>query len=209
MHKFPIDLVQFSDLKQISLRAAELGIPAIIVAQTFASSEKISELRGKSEGLETDFRFCHVLQATDASEFNKFRAKADLLCVRGGSVPSNKFGVTHRDSAFLLEPCTFGQNAFDASTARTALENKKPVAFTFSQFLEARPLQQSFLFSNAFLASKLIRHYSAEAVFFSGAKTVSEMRSPKNLCAFAQLLGFDELQAVRACIESPKSLISR
>ena len=207
--KRAVDLVQFSDLKEISLRASELGIPTVIVAQAFASAEKIGGLREKSEGLETEFKFCHVFQGTDANEFNKFRGKADLLCVRGGSVPANKFGVTHRDSAFLLEPCTFGQNAFDAGTARTSAKNKKPIAFTFSQFLEARPLQQSFLFQNAFLASKLIRHYRAEAVFFSGARTVSEMRSPKNLCAFAQLLGFDELQARKACLESPKEIFGR
>ncbi|MFA4907428.1 MAG: RNase P subunit p30 family protein [archaeon] len=209
MRKFPADLVQFADLKEISLRAQELGIPAIIIAQNFASAEKISELRKKGEGLETEFKFCHVLQGTDANEFNKFGGKVDLLCVRGGSVPANKFGVTHRDSAFLLEPCTFGQNAFDASTARTAVENKKPVAFTFSQFLEARPLQQAFLFQNALLALKLVRHYRAEALFFSGARTVSEMRSSKNLCAFAQLLGFDELQARKACVESPKEIFGR
>lgn len=202
-----VDLVQFSDLKEISESAKGLGIGTIILALQFKNPPEISALKSQAQSLETKFLFCHVASGNDANEMNKFKGKADLVCVRGGTIPANKFGVTHKHSDFLLEPCTFGQNAFDAGTAQTAFENKKPVAFTFSQFLEARQLQQSFLFANSLLASKLCRKFNCQALLFSGARSPEEMRSPRNLSSFAELLGFPPLQARQMCIEGPKTLL--
>lgn len=196
-----IDLVFFNEklfeLKKIAEIEGKLGNGTTILAKNFSSEKELSELKEKIKKIEYDFRLCHLMLSPEPRELNKFRGKTEFIAVLGGNVTLNKFAVSTKGIDFLLQPCNEGPLTFDTAIAQTAVDNRIPIAFCFSQFLESEGAKRSSLFRNYFFTAKLLQKFKLNCLVFSGAKYCEQTRSIKNLSCFLVLLGFTKEQAER------------
>ena len=192
-----IDLVFFGDLEELKKYGEKLGIDSYIIAENFKDEKELLELKDKIKKEKLNFKICKILEKPDSRELNFFKGKADFIAVRGSSVALNNFAVSNRGIDFLLQPVGSGKLEFDTAIARVAADRAVPIAFLFSEYLNANPFQRSLLFKNSFLAVKLMKRFKANAFFFSGAKEVDELRAVEDLSSFAVMLGFSREQGIR------------
>ncbi len=173
--------------------AGELGNDRVLLAASFKDDVGLQALRKAHPRA----KICLVLDQPDQRAVQRFRDKADFIAVRGGSTEANKFAVSTKGVDFLLMPCTEGKLSFDTAIARLSAENDVPVAVCFADFLRCGRQKRSLLFKNYFMVVKLMKKFRANALFFSGASKPEELRSVKDLAAFACLLGFSRPQGAR------------
>ncbi len=203
-----IDLVLFDNLKALSEASEFTETDSYIIAKNFKSKEEISKLRAKikSEELKCDFKIAHIIEKPNPNELKKFQ-NADFIGVSGGTPETNGFAAAHKKVDFLIQPCTTDKFAFDTGIARLLGERNTPVIFPFSQFLNAFPKERAMLFKNYIFATKIMKKFKVNALFFSAANNSNELRCVKNFSAFATLFGFTELQGKRFTTTFPKKIL--
>ena len=204
-----VDLVQFDNLQAIEKHSKFLNAGTYIIARSFKSEGELSELNSKIKkfnGKTITFKTCHIIEKPDMKQIQKFRGKTDFIAVRGGTPEMNKFALSHKGVNFLLQPCISGKLGFDTALARTAKENKVPVAVPFSQFLNSRGRERSMLFKNYLMAVKIMRRFKVPVMFFSCARNGNELRAPENFTSFAQILGFGKAEANAAVSANLKKI---
>lgn len=204
-----IDLVFFHDFKRLEQHARENKLEAVIIAKPFKSLQELEELRKKSSDFSDIFKFCHLLEKTEPKQLNRFKGKADLVAVLGKDVSRNKFAVSTKGISLLLAPCSGQKIEFDTAIARLSAQNLVPIAVLFSDFLNAGQFEKSMLFKNHFLALKLCKKMECNLLFFSGARNPAELRAPRNLQAFAELLGLKRGEAQQSIAGAEKALFGK
>lgn len=192
-----------SSIEEMLLLAEELGSRGVVLAKHFESGKELNEFREKLSGEKIPLLFCHLVEA--GKEVQGFKGKADFLAVLGGNAAVNKFAVSNKQIDFLLQPLASAQLSVDTAIARTASENGKPVAFTFSTLLNSKGFQRVMLFKNHLIAVRLLKKFRVNALMFSGAAKAAEVRSAKDLASVLVLLGFSVEQAERFSKSFPES----
>ncbi|MFH1239688.1 MAG: RNase P subunit p30 family protein [Candidatus Diapherotrites archaeon] len=203
-----IDLVFYEDLKALEEASEFTETDTYIIAKNFKSKEEISKLREKikSEKSKLSFKICHIIEKPNANDLKVFQ-NADFIAVRGGTPETNGFAAAQKKVDFLIQPCTTDKFAFDTGVARLLGERNTAVIFPFSQFLNAFPKERAMLFKNYIFATKIMKKFKVNALFFSAANNTNELRCVQNFSAFATLFGFTELQGVRFTTTLPEKII--
>lgn len=207
-----LDLVfidKAEDLGAVKTLSKELGNDSVIVAKTFHSVAELEALKKELQKQNFTFFTCHVMEKPDANELRTFRNRADFIAVIGGTANANKFAVSTRGIDFLLSPAQAQKPEFDTAIANTAFQNSKPIGIIFSDFLNEKGKGRSMALKNYIFIVKLLKKYRVNALFFSGAGSLNELRSVKNLSAFAELLGFTKQQAERLTERFPEAFVER
>jgi RNase P/RNase MRP subunit p30 len=192
----------FNASKMFSI-AESLGIKKIILAKHFESIKELNDFKKFFKNSSISLMFCHLIE--NQKEIQRFKGKTDFLAVLGGDVSLNKFAVSNKLIDFLIQPINSLKLSFDTAIARTAFQNKKPIAFIFSVFLRFNGFQRMLLFKNHFLTVKLMKKFRVNALMFSGARKPEEIRSIKDLSSVLVLLGFSCDQAKRFSESFPEN----
>ncbi|MAG18127.1 MAG: hypothetical protein CL944_01490 [Candidatus Diapherotrites archaeon] len=202
-----LNLVQFSELKEIDDLSKKFRDEAVIVAKDFSESE-LKEFNSKKRKSKTNLFSCKVLEKKDNTELQKFKKLADFIAVKGGTIEMNSWAANQKVD-LLLQPFSSGKNAFDLATANVLRENKVFTCFLFNEFLEAKGFGQTQLMKNAILCLKLIEKSKALLLFVSGAKEKQQMRAAKDLSAFGVFLGMKKENALKTVRENSEKFLER
>jgi RNase P/RNase MRP subunit p30 len=181
------DIVFFDNLAALEKQAEFLGINELLIARPFRSREELQKLKAAA-GHKGILRFCLLLEKPDSALLKKMGNSVDFVAALGGTPKANRFAVSTRGIDFLIMPAGIERNAFDIALARVAAENNVEVAASFSEFLRADSRERARLMKEYSMVARLCAKRKAKFSIFSCARNEFEMRSPKELEAFAALL---------------------
>ncbi|HLD80714.1 MAG TPA: RNase P subunit p30 family protein [archaeon] len=135
------------------------------------------------------------------------RSSASLVVVRGGDIGANKEIVREKGVDVLLDPVGFSSVNLDAETVTVAREKGVRFGVSLASFLELPPFKRAQLIGKWRFFSKVLGKKDFHPLFFSGAKNPSQVRPPRELAAFATVLGFSLDQGLRGLSSLPLSMI--
>ena len=97
-------------------------------------------------------------------------------------------------------------SGLDHICVRSASENNVAIEINFNEVLNSKNRSQSlsFLRRNIYLCNK----YNAKIITTSGAKSIWEMRSPRELASLTNLLGLDIKSAIDSVSSVPEEIIN-
>jgi len=199
-----LNLIQFADLKIINEYAPRFKDEVVIVAQNF-SMQELEEFNKEKRKSKTKILSCKVIEKKDNNELQKFRKKADLIAIRGGSLEMNSWAV-HQKIDLLLQPFTHEKNSLDLQTCNILKDNNIFVCFLFNEFLNSRGFKQTQLIKNASFALVLLQKAKTPFLFVSGAKEKNDLRAAKDFSSFGVMLGMKKEDALKTVRTSEKLL---
>ncbi|MFH1586959.1 MAG: RNase P subunit p30 family protein [Candidatus Diapherotrites archaeon] len=202
-----LDLIQFSELKEIEKYSLLLGNDSVIVCTS--SEKELSELNKNIRKSKFQFRSCFILRENDMKQLRKAKSKSDMVAVYGGTPEMNKFAASHKEVDLLINAVDSGKLSFDTAIARTLKDNKVCFGILFSGFLNVRGKNAALFWKNYFLAVKMLKKFRVNFCLFSGAKEKDEIRSVEDLAALAIVLGFSEKNANVAIAAAEENLFER
>ena len=151
---------------------------------------------------------CKIIEKKDNNELQKFRKKADLIAIRGGSLEMNSWGANQKID-LLLQPFTSEKNALDLQICNVMKENKIFVCFLFNEFLNSQGFKQTQLIKNASFCLTLLQKAKTSFLFVSGAKEKSDLRAAKDFSSFGVMLGMKKENALKVVRKNPENFLER
>lgn len=129
------------------------------------------------------------------ANIKKSKMAGELAICRADSEESLRFALekTSVDIVFGMEMVNprdsvhFVRGGLDQITCKIAAENRKTIAFSFSDILTAK--NRPGLMARMRLNIKLCRKYNVRMIFGNFSKAKNEMRSAKDLDVFFRVLG--------------------
>lgn len=202
-----LDLVQFSELKEIERYSKFLGNDSVIVCTD--SEKELEELNKRIRKSKFQFRSCFILRERDMKSLRKAKSKFDLVAVMGGTPEMNKFAASHKEVDLLINAVDSAKLSFDTAVARTLNDNRVCFGFLFSDFLNVKGRNAALLWKNYFLVVKMLKKFKVNFCLFSGAKDRNGIRAVEDLSSLAIVLGFSGKEANDAIANAEKNLFER
>ncbi len=135
------------------------------------------------------------------------RKKYEVIIVSGGIYDVNRAACEDSRVDILAHP-EYGRNdsGLDHVCVKAAAENNVAIEINFSEILNSTNRVRLFrhLRKNIMLARK----YGAEIVIASGAKSLWEMRAPRDLAGFVFLLGLDLNKSIDGISTIPEEIVN-
>ncbi|MCD6092755.1 MAG: hypothetical protein J7J38_01915 [Candidatus Aenigmarchaeota archaeon] len=141
------------------------------------------------------------------NEIEKYRNKTELVMVYGGNYEINRAACEDGRVDVLCSPERGRKDSgLDHICVRSASENNVAIEINFNEVLNSKNRSQSlsFLRRNIYLCNK----YNAKIITTSGAKSIWEMRSPRELASLTNLLGLDIKSAIDSVSSVPEGIIN-
>lgn len=95
----------------------------------------------------------------------------------------------------------------DQTTARDAAANNVALEVNLRDILNVYGMKRANLLSKLNFNLRLARKYKTPIVLTTGARTIYEMRTPKQIQLFAQAIGFTNVEAKKAIFTTPKKIV--
>lgn len=127
--------------------------------------------------------------------------KADLIFARGGTVQKNRTFLNARVNV-LSHPYPF-----DSVQARLAAEHKVALELCFREVLKTSHYTRVRVLDHLQKVVNLSRKYHAPLIITSGASSLKEVLSPRQLVAFGVILGLDYGEAKASIYKIPKKVL--
>lgn len=147
-----------------------------------------------------------ITKATKGSikaQVEKFRNQVDIIFV------SSKDKRAMR-SAPEVEGVDVISHAFvDQSAARDCAASNIALEINLKDILEIYGMKRANLISKIKFDLRMARKYNTPLIVTTGASSIYEMRSPKQLIAFAECIGFTREDAKKAVLKTPKEIVER
>jgi len=143
------------------------------------------------------------------SDLRRFREMFEIIAVlcRSKSV-ARQAAKDHRVD-ILQFPLRPGRNPFDAAEAELASGSNAALEFDAAQLVEAQLRTLPRNLTQIRQAVGTAKRFNVPIVVSSGATSVYDLRSPRDLAALMQLLGLSEEQALSTLSETPMTIIQR
>lgn len=196
--------LQVADFGAAVRQAKLLGFSGI---SAFVNHE-ISELKKISEGLDIVSSIMLSPRNPDElyAELDKNRKRFEIIAVAGGDYEVNRSACEDNRVDILLHP-ELGRmdSGIDHICAKAAADNSVAIEINFNQILNAksRPRMIYFLKRNIYLCGK----YSAPVITTSGARSIWDMRAPRELASVSHVLGMDLNRAIDSVSIIPEEKI--
>lgn len=151
------------------------------------------------------------IQAKDVAELHKkirkYRRSVDILAVRSGDDAVNRAALKDSRVDFLAH--IEGGDELNHVAMRYAAESGVAVEFNAVSIINSRRGSRSRILQRASEMLKLARKYDASIILTSGARTLYELRAPRELMAVARLFGMEREEALKALTETPLRVLRR
>ena len=95
----------------------------------------------------------------------------------------------------------------DQTTARDAAKNNVALEVNLRDILQVYGMKRANLLSKLNFNLRLARKYKTPIVLTTGAKTIYDMRTPKQIQLFAEAIGFKKDEAKKAIFTTPKKIV--
>lgn len=203
-----------STIKEIISRAQQLQLHAICVADALPNVDQFRKREAEIKSLLPQLVVLQgvIIQAKNAHELkskvDSWRDVADIIIVAGGSVEINRAAAENSKVDIIAFPEKDRKDSgVDEVIAKEAAANKVAIELNFSEYLKTFKKIRSYVLSHMKRNAMLCQQYDAPIIVTSGAKSVWEMRTARDLAALAFLADMDREKAVRTTQEVPEMLI--
>ncbi|WP_410765098.1 RNase P subunit p30 family protein [Haloferax sp. DFSO60] len=177
-------------------RAADrYGYDGIVIRAVDAHPE-YDRLR---DHLETDLVDAVEIQAKDpehaSGAVGNYRPQRELVILRGGTNALNRFAVEQSRVDVLSQPMRENGD-FNHVLAKAARDHGVRVEFDFGPVLRSEGGTRVQALSNLRKLRELVMYYDAPYVVSAGARSHLQLRTPRELAALGEVIGFDREQVM-------------
>ncbi len=205
-----------SSLERIATLAHELGYAGIGCVVNFEGRSSITawKERVRSTSKDTGVEIFLGIVAKNPRELKllkKLRMEYDLLLVSGGELRLNRLAVETSEVDILAHPEQGKKedSGMNHVLAKLAAKNSVAIEVNFREALSSDSLRRSLVLSHMRTNVRLAKKYEAPLIISSGATVWHELRDPKFLVSFGNLLGLELHEAKRALSKVPREMIER
>ena len=201
-------------IEQIVEFAKKLGYSGIAICDYYQGLEKLNELKNKISEIQTDLEIYPGvnIQAKDVSELkeiiSKVREKVMLVIVSGGDYLINRAACEDPRVDILAHP-ELGRpdSGLDEPCLELATQNNVAIQINFREILYTFRKPRSYVFNHIEKNIRLCDHFRTPMIICSGAQSVWDMRSPRELISIANVLGLDIGKSFLAITSIPQQII--
>ncbi|MFC7203851.1 RNase P subunit p30 family protein [Haloferax namakaokahaiae] len=189
-----------STASRVARTAVRYGYDGIVIRASDARPE-YDRLR---ERLDADLVDAVEIQAEDpehaSGAVGNYRPQRELLVLRGGTNALNRFAVEHSRVDVLSQPMR-DSGDFNHVLAKAARDNGVRIEFDFGPVLRSEGGTRVQALSNLRKLRDLVEYYDAPYVVSAGARSHLELRTPRELAALGEIIGFDREQVMEGLRE--------
>lgn len=134
----------------------------------------------------------------------------DYILVHGGNAEINRYAVMDRRVGILAHPDKGRKDSgLDAFLARQAAINGVAIEMSISGLLNSRRNERVKRLRNLHANLMLKRKYGFDIIVTSGAKSRYDLRTPEEVAALLEVIGFTREEIVDAMVKVPMKIITR
>ncbi|MFZ2070005.1 MAG: RNase P subunit p30 family protein [Halobacteriota archaeon] len=154
------------------------------------------------------------LRATSVSELNRklkqYSGKVPLVMVHGGDEQLNLAALKDPKVDVLAHPCgEKGEVALNHILVRYAVENGIAIEFNMNAIIKSRRGDRVRILGRLRDNLELVRKYKARFILTSNARSIYDLRAPREMIALASLFGMRHEEAVRALSDIPVEILEK
>ncbi|MHC1611016.1 MAG: ribonuclease P protein component 3 [Candidatus Methanospirareceae archaeon] len=136
--------------------------------------------------------------------------KVPLLAVHGGKDRINRAAVEDPKVDILAHPCgERGEGGLNHVSVRYAAENGIAIDFNMNAIIHSRRGERARILGKMREILKLVRKYNAPVILTSNARSIYDLRAPREMIALAALFGMSKEEATSALSDIPERVLER
>lgn len=138
--------------------------------------------------------------------------KETLLAVHGGNEKINRAALEDSRVDILAHPCgEKGEGELNHVLVRYAAENGVAIDFNMNAIIQScrRRSERVRILSKMQENLKLVRKYKAPMILTSNARSIYDLRAPREMIALASLFGMRKEEAVHALSDIPTGVLEK
>lgn len=194
-------------IKEIATLAKHFGYAGIAVTNPLNSRKP-----ERSTILDSIEIFSGVELKTDnASKLHglvgKYRQIVDVIIVHGGSESINRAAVENSNVDILSGFGSMKDNGLNHVLAKSANDHNVAISFDLSEIILQRGGRRVRALSNFRKDLKLVRKYDVPYILTSNARSLYDMRAPREVIALAGLFGMTQQEAICGLSTIPETII--
>ena len=201
-------------LKDIISSAEEMEYTGIAVAKKFENVKEFKDFKMLLESFETSLELYAVakISAKETAEMKRLiddaREIADIIAVEGGDYKINRAACENSKVDILIHP---ERGRFDSGLddvcINAAKRNSVAIEINFRDALMSYRRIRSSILQNMMRNVRLCHEIGVPVVICSGATNKWEMRGPRELIAFGNVVGIEFNNSFSALTEIPNSIL--
>lgn len=188
-----------SSASRMALKAKSLGYRGIVICNKEPRSIFRPEAAERIKGIQVAIGAEVV--AKDArslrSRVVSLRAKYPLLLVRGTTEEIVRAASEDPNVDVLIPPCD-SRRPLGIAAARAAQLNQVAIGFDLAPFFLLSGRNRSRWLEAVGRNLQLVRKFDLKLLLTAGARSHLDLRSPRDIVALAEVMGFEHLEACRA-----------
>lgn len=154
------------------------------------------------------------IKAVNVNEFRKIlknvREKFLIVCVHGGDYQINRAACEDSRVDILFHPeLERRDNGLDEYCLKKARENEVAIGINFRHILETHRKHRVSILKNISENIRLCHEIGVEMIISSCAKSIWEIRDPRALASFLNVLGMDLGKAIKSASEVLEKIIEK
>ncbi len=141
------------------------------------------------------------------SLISRYARKANFVIVQGGPDKLNRSAVETTDVDILSLPFGIKDNGLDHVIAKSAADRGIALEFDVGSLIRYRGGKRVHAISELEQRLMLARKFEVHMVLTSGARSIYDIRGPRELIALASLFGMTKEEAIEAMTVAPAAIL--
>lgn len=218
LHIFSNHSTGENSIIELALAAESLDYSGICVCDAFHSMEKLKQIRKEISNAQSKTS-CEIIQGVYIQaktrqelqkDISKLRDSVLLLIVAGGEYEVNRAACESSKVDILAHPeRERPDSGLDEACLRAAAKNDVAIQINFREILYSYRKPRSYTLFHIKQNIMLCEELKAKMVICSGAQSIWDLRTPRELAAIANVLGMDLGKAVSSVSDMPQNLIEK
>lgn len=143
------------------------------------------------------------------SQASRYARKANFLIVQGGEDKLNRSAIETADVDILSLPLGIKEGGFDHVIAKSAADRGIALEFDVGSLIRYRGGKRVHAISELGQRLMLARKYEVHMILTSAARSIYDMRGPRELVALANLFGMTKEEAIKSMTATPVTILKR
>ena len=207
-----------SKTEELALRVKEFGWHGICLVERIHAGDKLKinqeELREISEKIGIHIFHGVEIIPENVKELKKIlksvREKALVVTVHGGNYEINRAACEDSRVDILSHPeLDRNDNGLDEYCLKKARENEVCIELSFRHILHSHGVHRVRMLQNIAENIRLCSELGVNMILTSDAKSIWDIRDPRALASFANVLGMELGKAIKCVSEIPEYLINK
>lgn len=140
---------------------------------------------------------------------SRYSRKADIVIAQGGADKLNRSAIETAEIDILSLPLGIKEGGFDHVIAKAAADRGIALEFDVGTLIRYRGGKRVHAISELEQRLMLARKFEVNMVLTSAARSIYDMRGPRELAALASLFGMTKEEAIKSMTATPTTILKR